>query len=89
MTITRRHARLVGIWLAKLALKHLRTVRKGDQVLVYHTGDVKAAVGLAKIAKGPYPDPKAGDPRLVVVEIVPDRALARPVHGFPSARPSM
>ena len=62
-----------------LALQHLRTVRKGDSVLVYHTGDVKAAVGLAKVAKGAYPDPRSGDARLVVVDLVPDRALGRPV----------
>ncbi len=29
------------------ALKHMRTIRKGDEAIVYHTGDERAAVGLA------------------------------------------
>ncbi len=33
-----------------LALKHLRAVRKGDLLAVYHTGNVKAVVGIAKAA---------------------------------------
>jgi predicted RNA-binding protein with PUA-like domain len=33
-----------------LALRHLRAVRKGDLVAVYHTGSVKAVVGVAKAA---------------------------------------
>ena len=62
-----------------LALKHLSAVAKGDEVLFYHTGDEKAAIGVARVARGAYPDPKQGDPRLVVVDLVPLRALARPV----------
>jgi predicted RNA-binding protein with PUA-like domain len=57
------------------ALIHLRAMRDGDRVLVYHSGDQKALVGLAHVARGPYPDPAAGDPKLVVVDLVPDRAL--------------
>ena len=30
-----------------LALKHLRAVRKGDTIAIYHTGDEKQVVGLA------------------------------------------
>ena len=33
-----------------LALKHLRGVKKGDLVAIYHTGNVKAVVGVAKAA---------------------------------------
>lgn len=33
-----------------LALKHLRAVKKGDEVAIYHTGDVKAVVGVARAA---------------------------------------
>jgi predicted RNA-binding protein with PUA-like domain len=62
-----------------VALKNLRGVKKGDAVLVYHTGDVRAAVGLARAASDAYPDPKAGDPRIVCVDIEPDRALGKPV----------
>ena len=62
-----------------LALKHLSAVTKGDEVLVYHTGDEKAAVGVARAARGAYPDPKQKDVRLIVIDLEPVRALARPV----------
>ena len=62
-----------------LALKHLAAMEKGDDVLVYHTGDEKAVIGLARVVRGAYPDPKAGDPRMAVVDLEPVRALPRPV----------
>ena len=62
-----------------LALKHLRSARKGDSVLIYHTGDQKAIVGLAEVASDPYPDPKQKDPRLAVVDLAARQRLARPV----------
>ena len=61
------------------ALKHLRTMKKGDLVLIYHTGDQRAAVGIAEITRGPYADPKEDDERLVVVDLKPKEKLARPV----------
>jgi predicted RNA-binding protein with PUA-like domain len=62
-----------------LALKHIRSMAKGDQVLIYHSGDEKALVGLARVASAPYPDPKQDDPKLVVVDIEAGTRLARPV----------
>ncbi len=62
-----------------LALKNLSGIKKGDQILIYHTGDEKAAVGVARALSEPYPDPAKKDPKLKVVEIEPDRALPRPV----------
>lgn len=62
-----------------LALKYLRSIRRGDPVLVYHTGNGRAVVGLARAASDPYPEPKAKDPRLVVIDLEPDRPLARAV----------
>ena len=61
------------------ALIHLRAMREGDQVLVYHSGDDKALVGLARVARGPYPDPELDDPKLVVVDLAAERALPRRV----------
>lgn len=61
------------------ALIHLRRMRKGDRAFFYHTGDQRAAVGIAEIASDPYPNPKEDDPRLVVVDVKPIRPLARPV----------
>jgi len=62
-----------------LALKHLRSVRRGDQALIYHTGDEKAVVGLAEVVNDAYPDPKQKDSRLVVVDVKASERLARPV----------
>lgn len=62
-----------------LALKHLRQMQPGDEVLIYHTGNEKAAVGLARVASAPYPDPKAKDPKLVVVDIKAAGRLPQPV----------
>jgi predicted RNA-binding protein with PUA-like domain len=62
-----------------LALKHLRSVRKGDVVAIYHTGDEKQVVGLAVAAGDSYPDPKLTDGKRVVVDLEPDRPLPRPV----------
>jgi len=61
------------------ALKHLRGARPGDLALVYHTGDERAAVGIAEVTSAPYADPAAADARLVVVDVKPVRRLARPV----------
>ena len=62
-----------------LALKHLSAVGKGDEVLFYHTGDEKAVVGIATVARGAYPDPKQKDAKLLVVDLEAGRALPRPV----------
>lgn len=62
-----------------VALKHIGAMRTGDQVLVYHTGKEKAVVGTARVVSDPYPDPKAKDPRLVVVDLKAGKRLARPV----------
>jgi predicted RNA-binding protein with PUA-like domain len=61
------------------ALLHLRSVKKGDRVLYYHTGKEKAVVGVMEIVKGPYADPKRDNGRFVVVDVKPVRRLDRPV----------
>jgi predicted RNA-binding protein with PUA-like domain len=60
-------------------LKNIRSAKKGDRALIYHTGDVRAAVGLAKIVSDPYPDPKEEDPKFVVFDVAPERLLKKPV----------
>lgn len=50
---------------------------KGDSALIYHSGQGKELVGLARITSDPYPDPT--DDKLSVVEIAADRRLPRPV----------
>ena len=62
-----------------LALKNLKDIRKGEQIFIYHTGDEKQAVGIARALGGAYPDPSKNDPKLLVVNIEPVKALAKPV----------
>lgn len=58
-----------------LALSHIRSMSKGDQVLIYHAGKGKELVGLARVTSDPYPDPKLDDPKIVVVDVAPERRL--------------
>jgi predicted RNA-binding protein with PUA-like domain len=62
-----------------LALKNIRACKKGDSVLIYHTGEEKSIIGLAEITKESYPDPKLNDPKLAVVNIRVIRRLKKPV----------
>jgi predicted RNA-binding protein with PUA-like domain len=62
-----------------LALKHIRSMRKGDLVLIYHTGDEKAVAGIAEVVSDPYPDPKKADAKLVVVDVKARETLPRAV----------
>ncbi len=54
-------------------------MKAGDRVLLYHSGGEKAVVGTAKVAKAAYPDPAQSDPKLVVVDLIPEAKLAAPV----------
>jgi predicted RNA-binding protein with PUA-like domain len=62
-----------------LALKNLKDINKGDEILIYHTGDEKAAVGVARALGGAYPDPSQKKPKLLVVDIEAVMPLPRPV----------
>ena len=62
-----------------LALKYLRQMKPGDPVLVYHTGDEKAVVGVAEATSEAYPDPKQKDAKLAVVDLRAVERLPRPV----------
>ena len=62
-----------------VACKYLATIQKGDTVVVYHTGDEKQCVGLAVAASDAYADPKLKNPKRPVVDLAPDKPLAKPV----------
>lgn len=62
-----------------LALKYLRQVKKGDLALIYHTGDVKSAIGIAEVTSDPYVDPKENDAKLAVVDLKPKKRLKKAV----------
>ena len=71
-----------GVWdgvANPVALKHLHAMAVGDECLVYHTGDQKQIVGIARVTRASYPDPKQSDPKLVAVDLVPVNRVARPV----------
>ena len=40
------------------AVKNLRAMKKGDKLVIYHTGDEKTAVGLAHVKSVDVSDPK-------------------------------
>lgn len=48
---------------------HLNNMKKGDEVLFYHSMDATEIVGIAKIIKESYPDPTTSDERWVAVDI--------------------
>ncbi len=61
------------------ALIHLRSMRKGDTVLIYHTGTEKSVVGIGKVVAA-IGNPKSdGDRRDVAVQIKPVRRLVQAV----------
>jgi len=61
------------------ARNNLRAMKKGDTALYYHSNIGKAVVGIAKVAKEAYPDPTAKEGDWVAVDLVPEKALKRPV----------
>jgi len=67
------------------ALQFLRMCKKGDEVFVYHTGNERRIVGLAKVTKGAFADPDRpelngkGEPKFAVVELAAVRAAKEPV----------
>ena len=62
-----------------LALKNLKDIAKGDPIIIYHTGDEKAAVGVARALGGAYADPSQKNPKLLIVDIEAVKPLPRPV----------
>jgi len=62
-----------------LAQKHLRSVKKGDRIFYYHTGDEKSVVGIAKALGDSYADPGDKTGKAAVVDVGPVKKLPRPV----------
>jgi predicted RNA-binding protein with PUA-like domain len=62
-----------------VAQRNLRSVKKGDRVFYYHTGDEKQIVGIAKALGNAYPDPADQTGKAHVVDIGPVKKLPRPV----------
>lgn len=54
-----------------VALKHLRGMKPGERLVIYHTGDEKSAVGTATVVSV-----DASDPKNPQVKIKVDKAVA-------------
>ena len=61
------------------ARNNLKAMARGDAVLFYASGDAKAVVGIASVARTAYEDPTADEPGWVSVRLRAGAALARPV----------
>ncbi|GMQ30812.1 EVE domain-containing protein [Algoriphagus confluentis] len=59
------------------ARNFLKEMKKGDQVLFYHSGKDKAVVGVAEVSVEAFPDPKDGD--WVAVNLKANSSLQNPV----------
>ena len=62
-----------------LAQKHLRSVKKGDAIFFYHTGDEKSVVGIMRASGNAYQDPADKTGKLSAVDVAPVSKLVSPV----------
>jgi predicted RNA-binding protein with PUA-like domain len=61
------------------AQRNLRLMQVGDACVVYHSGDERAAVGMARIVRAPYPDPTDPTGKRVWVDLRAERRFGRAV----------
>ena len=61
------------------ARNNLRTMKKGDLVMYYHSVSEKAVVGVAKVTTEAYPDPTAKEEGWSVVDLKPVKAMVESV----------
>ena len=61
------------------ARNNLRAMDIEDNVLFYHSVTDKAVMGIAQVARTAYPDATAKEGDWSAVDLVPVKALARPV----------
>ena len=62
-----------------LALKHMRNMKKDDQIIYYHTGDERQAVGIMSVITNPYPNPEEDNDRFVAVNVKFKKKFQKPV----------
>ncbi len=61
------------------ARNNLKAMKKGDQVLWYHSNEGLEIVGIAKVVKEAYQDPTTDEEAWVVVDLKPFKKLKKPV----------
>ncbi len=62
-----------------LARNNMRSMKKGDLVLFYHSNEGLAVVGIAKVTKEAYQDPTTDDSNWVAVDLKPHKKFKKPV----------
>ncbi|MDQ3810264.1 MAG: EVE domain-containing protein, partial [Chloroflexota bacterium] len=63
-----------------MALRNLASAREGETCVIYHTGEERQAVGLANVVRAAYPDPRADDPRVVLIDVRAGERFPSPVR---------
>ena len=61
------------------ALQNIRKIQSGDLAIIYHTGDERAAVGVAEVSRGYYVNPESDNPKLAVCDVKAKARLDKPV----------
>ncbi|MEO5944134.1 MAG: EVE domain-containing protein [Ferruginibacter sp.] len=61
------------------ARNNLRAMKKGDEVLFYHSNEGVEVVGIAKVSKESYQDPTTDNEAWLVVDLKPFKKLKNPV----------
>ena len=61
------------------ARNHLRSMKKGEQVLFYHSNEGLNIVGIATVAREAYQDPTTKDQAWLAVDVMPFKKLKNPV----------
>ncbi|CAN5583875.1 EVE domain-containing protein [soil metagenome] len=61
------------------ARNNLRSMKKGDLVLWYHSNEGLEIVGIAKVSKEHYQDPTTDNPNWLAVDLKPFKKLKNPV----------
>lgn len=61
------------------AQMNMRSMQVGDAIVIYHSQSDKAAIGLGRVVRAPYPDPTDEKGKRVWVDVGAERRLARPV----------
>ncbi len=61
------------------ARNFLRDMKKGDEVLFYHSGDEKAVVGFAAVSKEAFQDPTSDEDAWIAVELKAGKPFKHPV----------
>lgn len=61
------------------ARNNLNAMKKGDEVLFYHSNEGVEIVAIAKVSKEAYQDPTTEEKAWVVVELKPFKKLKKPV----------